>query len=378
MGLSGVSARKHDGRHLDVDHGSPGNRGDLESALPTRPNLLLTMGGGGRATVIARRMGLKTLDLPFPATIDDVDRNLSGGRGAWRSRPRRCRGGRLSGLRRTRGRAARRHLPWCRAATASARRRSKRNGCGWRAFGSARCPAAAPAWSCSLPARRRSCFARPIGTGTLARPDLARPSACPAQGIAHCGSRRPAMDLRRAIDARRGRAIAGASVRLLIDLLADRSVRRRICFCRWHPCAKPRQSTPDLADLILVELRLPRTLLVLGYGAVLGISGAALAGDLRQPARLARHQRRLERSGARRGARRLLARLDPAARARGLRRGRGAWNIGPARHARRTHGRYRDPASRRPRHLARRRRRDQPRARPRPLARSPSTTHSTG
>lgn len=55
----------------------PGNRGDLESALPSRPDLLLTMGGGGRATIsIARRMGLKTLDLPFPATIDDVERNL--------------------------------------------------------------------------------------------------------------------------------------------------------------------------------------------------------------------------------------------------------------------------------------------------------------
>jgi iron complex transport system substrate-binding protein len=56
----------------------PENRGELESALPSRPGLLLTMGGGGRATaLIARRMGLKTLDLPFPATIDDVERNLS-------------------------------------------------------------------------------------------------------------------------------------------------------------------------------------------------------------------------------------------------------------------------------------------------------------
>jgi len=55
----------------------PENRGDLESALPARPNLLLTMGGGGRATaLIGKRMGLKTIDLPFPATIDDVERNL--------------------------------------------------------------------------------------------------------------------------------------------------------------------------------------------------------------------------------------------------------------------------------------------------------------
>jgi iron complex transport system substrate-binding protein len=51
----------------------PGNRGDLESALSTRPNLLITMGGGGKATtLIAAKMGLKTLDLPYPASIRDV------------------------------------------------------------------------------------------------------------------------------------------------------------------------------------------------------------------------------------------------------------------------------------------------------------------
>ena len=55
----------------------PGNRGDLESALRTRPNLLITMGGGGRATLmIARRMGLKTIDLPFPMTVGDVAANM--------------------------------------------------------------------------------------------------------------------------------------------------------------------------------------------------------------------------------------------------------------------------------------------------------------
>ena len=55
----------------------PGNRGDLESALRTRPNLLITMGGGGKSTtMIAKRMGLRTLDLPFPMTIADVANNL--------------------------------------------------------------------------------------------------------------------------------------------------------------------------------------------------------------------------------------------------------------------------------------------------------------
>jgi iron complex transport system substrate-binding protein len=54
-----------------------GNRGDLESALKTRPNLLLTMGGGGKSTaMIAGRMGLRTIDLPFPMTIGDVAANM--------------------------------------------------------------------------------------------------------------------------------------------------------------------------------------------------------------------------------------------------------------------------------------------------------------
>lgn len=56
----------------------PGNSGDLESALKTRPNLLITMGGGGRGTaMIAGKLGLRTLDLPFPATIDDVSSSMT-------------------------------------------------------------------------------------------------------------------------------------------------------------------------------------------------------------------------------------------------------------------------------------------------------------
>ena len=40
---------------------------------------------------------------------------------------------------------------------------------------------------------------------------------------------------------------------------------------------------PGLMQLLLVELRLPRTLLVLGYGAVLGVSGAALQAVFQNP-----------------------------------------------------------------------------------------------
>lgn len=57
------SARRH-----------PANRGNLESALAARPNLILTMSGGGRATpVIARQLGIRTITLAYPATIDDVE-----------------------------------------------------------------------------------------------------------------------------------------------------------------------------------------------------------------------------------------------------------------------------------------------------------------
>ena len=55
----------------------PANRGSLDGVIPTRPTLVLSMGGGGRSSqAIARRMGLKTLDLPFPAVIADIERNV--------------------------------------------------------------------------------------------------------------------------------------------------------------------------------------------------------------------------------------------------------------------------------------------------------------
>nr|WP_294167308.1 hypothetical protein [uncultured Sphingomonas sp.] len=52
------------------------NAGSLESALAVRPTLLLTMGGGGgRATaLLARRLGIRVLDLSYPASIAEVER----------------------------------------------------------------------------------------------------------------------------------------------------------------------------------------------------------------------------------------------------------------------------------------------------------------
>ncbi|HVF37580.1 MAG TPA: hypothetical protein VNA29_06515 [Sphingomicrobium sp.] len=78
--IASVSRLSHDAADSSlwrVGRRFPANRGNLEGALKHRPTLLVTMGGGGRASsLIAARMGLKTLDLPFPASIDDVERNM--------------------------------------------------------------------------------------------------------------------------------------------------------------------------------------------------------------------------------------------------------------------------------------------------------------
>jgi iron complex transport system substrate-binding protein len=55
----------------------PGNRGSIEEILPLRPNLLLTSGGGGRATaLLAGRLGMRTVDVPYAASLDGVADNL--------------------------------------------------------------------------------------------------------------------------------------------------------------------------------------------------------------------------------------------------------------------------------------------------------------
>lgn len=55
----------------------PANRGELEQVIGARPTYLLTMGGGGRSSGrIARRMGIRTIDLPYPASIGDVAENM--------------------------------------------------------------------------------------------------------------------------------------------------------------------------------------------------------------------------------------------------------------------------------------------------------------
>jgi iron complex transport system substrate-binding protein len=54
-----------------------GNQGSIEDVIALRPDFLLTMGGGGRATsLLANRLHLRALDLPYATSIDDVQKNL--------------------------------------------------------------------------------------------------------------------------------------------------------------------------------------------------------------------------------------------------------------------------------------------------------------
>lgn len=49
------------------------NDGSLLSVAPTKPDLVLTMGGGVKdRTSIAERLGIRTVDLPYPNSITDV------------------------------------------------------------------------------------------------------------------------------------------------------------------------------------------------------------------------------------------------------------------------------------------------------------------
>jgi iron complex transport system substrate-binding protein len=54
------------------------NDGNLVSVVGLRPDLLLTMGGGGRDRMrIAARLGISTLDLPFPQTLADIETSVA-------------------------------------------------------------------------------------------------------------------------------------------------------------------------------------------------------------------------------------------------------------------------------------------------------------
>ena len=53
------------------------NNGSIEDVLALRPRTVLTMGGGGRATgMIARRIGIRVIDIAPARSLDDVEHNL--------------------------------------------------------------------------------------------------------------------------------------------------------------------------------------------------------------------------------------------------------------------------------------------------------------
>jgi iron complex transport system substrate-binding protein len=53
------------------------NRGSIEDVLTARPTLVLTMGGGGRATaLLAKRLHLDVIDLPYAADLEGLARNI--------------------------------------------------------------------------------------------------------------------------------------------------------------------------------------------------------------------------------------------------------------------------------------------------------------
>lgn len=53
------------------------NDGSLLSVAGLRPDLVLTMGGGARDRAgIAKKLGIRTLDLPFPRNLDDIEAGI--------------------------------------------------------------------------------------------------------------------------------------------------------------------------------------------------------------------------------------------------------------------------------------------------------------
>lgn len=56
----------------------PANDGSLLSVAALRPDVVLTMGGGARdRAAIARRLGMRVIDLPFPQSIADVKASIA-------------------------------------------------------------------------------------------------------------------------------------------------------------------------------------------------------------------------------------------------------------------------------------------------------------
>lgn len=77
VGVSYLARDRHETALWRRAQRYPGNRGSIEDVLSLRPNLLLTSGGGGRATaMLARRAGVRTVDVPYATDLDGIAANL--------------------------------------------------------------------------------------------------------------------------------------------------------------------------------------------------------------------------------------------------------------------------------------------------------------
>ena len=75
--VSYLSQDRHESPLWKRAEGHHANRGSLEQVLGRRPSVVLTMGGGGRATaLIARRMDIRSVDLRYTRSLPDVEANF--------------------------------------------------------------------------------------------------------------------------------------------------------------------------------------------------------------------------------------------------------------------------------------------------------------
>ena len=77
VSVSYLSRDPHESPLWKIARRYRGNRGAIEDVLTERPDLVLTMGGGGKASaMLARRLHIRSVDLRNPAELDDVAQNL--------------------------------------------------------------------------------------------------------------------------------------------------------------------------------------------------------------------------------------------------------------------------------------------------------------
>jgi iron complex transport system substrate-binding protein len=73
-----LSQQPHESRLWRAAQRYRTNDGSLLSVVPAKPRLVLTMGGGARdRQVIARRLGIRVLELPYPQRLSDVQDGIT-------------------------------------------------------------------------------------------------------------------------------------------------------------------------------------------------------------------------------------------------------------------------------------------------------------